>query len=92
MMKTLDRHPPRVEVAGDDKTIAAIIPSSAQNRHPARLEVRILLPEDTSHLRSGIFHQDDTRDAIGLNGQAIELTHFGCCRHPHSIFPLRAAA
>ena len=28
---------------------------------------------------------------LGLNGQAIELTHFGCCRHPHSTFPLWAS-
>ena len=83
----LYRHPLGVEVARDHEAVAAIVPPPAQNRYSACLEVWVLLPQDTDDLRAGIFHQDDAGDAIGLNGQTIELTHFTCCRHSHSSGP-----
>src|SRR5262245_38303778 len=84
------RYPLHVKVARDHKSVAAIIPMPAQDRYPPFLEVRILLPEETGHLRPGILHQNDTGNTVCLDGEAIELTHFGCCRHSHSTFSLSA--
>src|SRR6266511_1835062 len=82
-------HPHIMEVTRHDEAITAIIATATEDRDAPRLEVWILLPQDAGDLCAGILHENLAGNAVGVDGQPVELPHFRCRRNAHRPSPSR---
>jgi hypothetical protein len=76
--------PGGLEMPRDHEAVAAVVAPAAGDGDRARDALRLKQP---GGIRSGVLHQHDTRDAVLLDGEAIEFANSLSCQPCHAHQP-----
>src|SRR5690606_8576845 len=90
--KHLDPCTPVAQVARRHHPVAAVVASAGKHHRLAAAGGDQLPPAAAGHGETGVFHEDERRDAVPFDGGFIDGPHFGRGDDPHGLPPYRLSA